>query len=228
MRSVIPTPSRPQPGRDHLWQFVKQWIGDHYPMPIFVGDNDGDFSRAAARNHAAALAGDWDVAVFHDCDTIAHPEAVAQAVDLAAHSMQMVVAGDSHMYCCPASSRRIIDSGSPAFARPNSFDEHGIYTRPCSGIFAVHRDLFERVGGYVELPGWGYEDLVFLQMCGIFGAGNTWVPGHITLHLWHPPAPRDHHTDTNKHIWQTLTGYRIRADRDGARRYLATLGHTVP
>jgi hypothetical protein len=118
-------------------------------------------------------------------------------------------------------------TGEASVPRPDSFDHHGIYERPCSGVFAVNRDLFHKVGGYVEtLTGWGYEDLVFLQCCGIFGDGNTWVPG-ITLHMWHPPSPRDDDTFTNKKVWQTLTKYRVRADRDGARRYLNDLGHTV-
>ena len=198
-------------------------------MPVFCADSDGDvFSPGQARNNAAKLAGDWDVAVFHDSDTIAHPDAVAQAVKLAAESMRMVVAADSHMYCCPDSTARIMQSGSVEFARPNTFDEHGIYEKPCSGVFAVNRTLFDKVGGYVELDGWGYEDLVFLQSCGIFGQGNTWVPGHITLHLHHPPTPRTLDTSHNKQVWHELTKYRARADRDGARRYLASLGHTVP
>ena len=211
-----------------MWTWVQKWISSNYPMPIHVGDNLGEFSPAAARNQAARLAGDWDVAVFHDSDTIAHPDAIAQAVNMAANSMQMVVAADSHMYCDKPSSQRIMASGSPAFARPASFDERGIYTRPCSGVFAVNRELFDRVGGYVEsLHGWGYEDLVFLQQCGIFGDGNTWVPGHITLHLWHPPAEKTSDTATNKAVWHTLTKFRRREDPTGAAQYLATLGHVL-
>ena len=229
MRTVILTPFRATAGRDVVWQWVQGWIADNYPMPLFVGDTPGPFSPSAARNHAAKLAGDWDVAVIHDGDTIAHPEAVQQAVDMAAHSMQMVVAGDSHMYVDQASSARIMRSNNAAFARPITFDQHGIYERPCSGVFAVNRDVFEAVGGYVEsLHGWGYEDLVFLQSCGIFAGGNTWVPGHITLHMWHPESPRNSETTRNKAVWQQLTAYRRRSDRSGAREYLRGLGHHVP
>jgi predicted glycosyltransferase involved in capsule biosynthesis len=229
MKTVILTPFRATPGREQVWDFVRAWIDDHYPMPVFVGDNEGVFSPSAARNQAARASGEWDVAVFHDSDTIAHPDAVAQAVKMASTGMQMVVTADSHMYCDETSTQRIMGSGSPAFARPDSFDEHGIYEKPCSGVFAVNRKLWNTVGGYVQsLEGWGYEDLVFLQMCGIFAGGNTWVPGHINLHLWHPPAPRTDDTVTNKRVWQTLTQYRLRRDRKGARHYLASLGHTVP
>lgn len=227
--TVILTPYRAQPGRDHLWDWVKNWISQNYDYPVFVGDSDGEFSRSAARNNAARAAGDWDVAIFHDSDTIAHPDAVAQAIDMAAHSMQMVVTADSHMYCDQPSSQRIRDSGVPMFPRPDSFDDRGIYQRPCSGIVAVNRDLFAKTGGYVEsLAGYGYEDLVFLQQCGIFGDGNTWVPGHINLHLWHEPSTRNQHTDRNRQVWNTLTRYRRRRDPDGARHYLSTLGHFVP
>ena len=229
MRTVILTPYRPTEARDAVWRWVRGWITENYDHPLFVGDCAGEFSPSTARNNAAKAAGDWDVAIFHDADTIAHPEAVAQAVDMAANSMQMVVAADSHMYCDQPSSSRIMSSGVPAFARPDSFDHNGIYQRPCSGVFAVHRELFEKVGGYVEsLSGWGYEDLVFLQCCGIFAAGNTWIPGHITLHLWHPPSPRTHNTSRNRRVWRELTTYRRRNDPVGAKRYLAQLGHHVP
>jgi hypothetical protein len=229
VKTVALVPLRLSPTRQPVWDFVRGWIDRNYRLPVFTADSDGPvFSPGAARNAAARVAGDWDVALFHDCDTIAHPDAVAQAVDMAATSQRMVVAGDAHMYCDRPSSARIMASGNPSFARPITFDEHGIYEKPCSGVFAVSRRLFDRVGGYLEVPGWGYEDLIFLQACGIWGDGNTWVPGHITLHMWHEPSPRTDDTATNKKIWQTLTGYRRRADRDGARRYLASLGHRVP
>lgn len=229
MDTVILTPYRTAAGRDRNWAFVRDWIAEHYPHRIVVGDNDGDFSPAAARNNAAAAAGHWDVAIFHDADTIAHPDAVAQAVELAARTHQMVVAADSHMYCCPASSDRIRATASAAFARPNTFDTDGIYERPCSGVFAVSRQLWEATGGYVaSLHGWGYEDLVLLQQANLFGAGNTWIAGHITLHLWHPPAQRTAQTATNKQVWQQLTRFRRNRDPQRARRYLADLGHTVP
>lgn len=230
MRVVVLTPYRPADrSRERVWRWVRGWI-DGYGYPVVVGDSDGAvFSRAQARNNAARLAGDWDVAVFHDADTIAHPAAVAEAVEAAANSRRMVVAGDAHMYCDRASSERIMAGDGLAFARPASFDEHGIYERPCSGVFAVSRTLFDAVGGYVEsLAGWGYEDLAFLQCCGLFGGGNTWVSGHITLHLWHEPARRDARTAANQAVWTRLARHRARRDAAGAREYLASLGHHVP
>ena len=230
MRTVILTPFRSSPVRAPLWKWVQGWIGDHYDFPVFAADCDGvPFRSGAARNAAARLAGDWDVALVHDADTIAHPDAVAEAVRLAAESPRMVVAGDSHMYCDAVSSARIMASGSPAFARPASFDDRSVYAKPCSGVFAVSRSTWDRVGGYVEsLAGWGYEDLTFLQCCSLFAGGHTWVPGHITLHLWHPPESRDSDTARNQHVWKMLANYRRLGVPQQARQYLRSLGHRVP
>lgn len=227
---VVLVPRRPDQGRrDQIWGFTRWWIERHYPLPVFEADSDGrQFSVAQARNRAAAAAGDWDIAIFHDADTIAHPAAIETAIEIAARSDQIVVAGDSHMYCDHASSDRIL-AGGPLFPRPDSFGKNGIYQRPCSGVFAVNRHLWDTVGGYVEsLRGWGFEDLVFLQTCGLFGAGNTWVPDHITLHLWHEPAPRTDDTSHNRVVWQRLAAFRRRRDIAGARAYLTRLGHTLP
>lgn len=231
MRVVVLAPFRSDRGRRaQLWTFVQNWIATHYDYEVYTADSDGELFRPGqARNRAAQAAGDWDVALLHDTDTIAHPDAVAQAIDMAARSNRMVVTADAHMYCDRLSSDRILASGNPGFARPASFDQHGIYERPCSGVTAVSRDVFDSVGGYIETQqGWGYEDLCWLQMVGIFAGGNTWVPGHINLHLWHPPAPRTEDTGANRRTWRELTRYRQRADRDGARRYLASMGHRVP
>ncbi|QDH91818.1 glycosyltransferase [Mycobacterium phage Phrappuccino] len=229
MRTVICTPYRSVDARrDRLWEFTRGWIADHYPYEVFVGDHDGPFSRARARNLAAAAAGDWDIAIFHDADTLAHPEAIEEAIDMAAATNRMVVAGDSFMYVNEFSTNRILDSGVPMFARPASFDEHGIYSLPCSGVFAVSRKLFDAVGGYVEnLHGWGYEDLIFLTSCGIFGEGNAWVPHHILLHLWHEPSPRTADTARNKALWEQLANIRNREDTAAAVEFLTALGHEV-
>ena len=230
MRTVLLTPLRPTPERLRVWRFVQAWCATNYGMDHVTADSDGKvFSPAQARNRAASSAGQWDVAVFHDADTIVHPDAVTKAINAAATSNQMVVAADSHMYCDRLSSERIMFSGVPMFARPNSFDDRGIYPKPCSGVFAVNRDVWASTGGFIEsLHGWGFEDLCFLQCCGLFAGGHTWIDGHISLHLWHPPSPKGDDTATNKAVWQQLTRFRRRNDRDTARLYLASLDHTVP
>lgn len=223
-------PYRGHPHRDPLRDWTRDWIARHYDYPVFETDSDtNEFSVGAARNKAARLAGDWDVALVHDADTIAHPDAVERAISYAARADQMIVTADSHMYCSMESSQRIMASGIPMFPRPLRFDNAGIYERPSGGIVAVNRNTWNKVGGYVEaLTSWGFEDLVFLQSCNLFADGHGWVAGHINLHLWHPPAPRTGATVFNEQVWRTLADFRITNDADGARTYLAGLGHTVP
>lgn len=230
MRVAVLVPLRLDDRREPVWRFVRRWIADNYDFPLFTADSDGPvFSAAQARNNAARLAGDWDVAVFHDADTIAHPDAVAAAVSEASQVDKLVVAADSHMYCDPESSRRIMASGVPVFARPNSFDRNGVYERPCGGVVVISRAIFDRVGGYIEsLEGWGYEDLCLLQQCGLWADGHDWVPGHISLHLWHPPALRTADTRRNERAWKMLANYRRLGNHRGARQYVQSLGHRLP
>jgi hypothetical protein len=226
----ICVPYCPDDGRrDRLWAFTRQWICDNYKLgPVVVCDAGGEFSRAKSRNMAADTADDWDVLLFHDADTLAHPDAVERAIQTAHVTNQMVIAGDAFIYMDQASSDRIL-AGGPLFPRPVSFDEHGCYARPCSGVFAVGRELWEATGGYVEsLQGWGYEDLVFLTMCGIFGQGNTWVPNHTMLHLWHEPAPRTTDTHRNRALWEKLARHKAFGDTAGALGLLRSIGHEVP
>lgn len=229
MKTVVVMPYRAHPNRDHLRDFTLQWIRDHYDYPVIEADSDTtEFAAGAARNKALRSTG-WDVALIHDADTIAHPDGVAKAISYAARADQMIVTADAHMYCDPASTARILASGVPMFPRPLRFDYHGIYERPSGGIVAISRSTFERTGGYVEtLQSWGFEDLVFLQCCNLFADGHGWAAGHINLHLYHPPAPRNADTKRNEQVWRTLADYRITNDRAGAREYLAGLGHTVP
>jgi hypothetical protein len=229
VKVVVLAPFRDAAGRGDLWRWVRKWIARSYDFPVFTADAGGDqFSIGASRNLAARDAGNWDVALFHDVDTIAHPDAVRMAVDMAWSSDKMIVAADAHMYCDRPSSARIMASGSAAFARPASFDDKGIYARPSGGVLAVNRRVFEAVGGYMELTGYGYEDLVFLQSCGLFAGGYDWVPGHITLHLWHEPSKHTADTRRNRQIWQNLANYRRLRNPAGARKYLAGFGHVVP
>lgn len=230
MKVVVAVPLRLDERREPVWRWVRQWIADNYDFPVFTADSDSVvFSAGEARNNAVRLAGDWDVAVFHDADTIAHPAAVYEAVGLAGSSDQMVLAGDSHMYCDRSSSERIMASGVPAFARPASFDSRGIYERPSGGVVAISRATFEKAGGYIQsLEGWGYEDLCLLQQCNLFAGGHSWVPGHITLHLWHPPALRTTNTSRNQRAWKMLANYRRLGNVRGARQYLEGLGHCLP
>ena len=216
--------------RDRNYRFLRSWIAEHHPdWPVFTGISDRDpFSPAQARNNGARMAGDWDVMVFWDADTLVHPDAVWDAVGRACSSPVMAIAADSHIYTDQLSADRYLSTGL-MFPRPRGdatgpFNSEGIYRRPCSGVLAVGRELWRATGGYVDSLGGedSHEDLVFFRQCQIFGDGVVWCDG-IAVHLWHPPAPRVN--GRNHGAWQALAGTHT---RQKARRYLATLGHAVP
>lgn len=230
-------------GTDHAerqrnWDFVRTWIKERHGWPIYVGSSDRTpFAPAQARNRAARAAGHWDVAVFWDSDSIAHPDAVREAVRVAADTHKLVIAGSGHTYMDQLSTERYLATRL-MFPQPTdwpdtkrkrfTFDDRSVYRDPCSGIFALSRTLWEQTGGYVDSLGGqdSHEDLIFWQQATIFGAGVTRVEG-MKLHLWHPTAARvagDNHRHYH-HLVQ-ITGRPNAATL--ARNYLAKLGHATP
>jgi hypothetical protein len=229
---VIPFGSMGCEFRERNYQHIRTWIAKHHPdWPVFLGTSDRDpFAPAQARNNGAALAGDWDVLVFWDADTVVHPDAVREAVRRAAAAPVMVLACDSHIYTDQLSADRYLATGL-MFPKPRgnnrSFNLEGIYRRPCSGVLAVGRQLWTATGGYIDSLGGedSHEDLAFFQMCGIFGEGVEWVEG-IQIHLWHPPAPRSN--GRNYQVWRKLAEMKRKGLTLQAKTYLASLGHSAP
>ncbi len=231
---VVPFGSMGCTWRDRNYQHIRTWIAKHHPdWPVFLGTSDRKpFSPAQARNNGAARAGNWDVVVFWDADTLAHPDAVREAVRKAHAKPLMMLAGDSHIYTDELSADRYLATGlmfpKPRGANNSPFGKQGIYRRPCSGIVAVGRQLWDATGGYIDSLGGedSHEDLAFFQQCQIFGNGVQWCAG-IQVHLWHPPAPR--RNGRNHAVWQKLaTMQRCNISRADVTDYLLTLGHRVP
>jgi hypothetical protein len=233
MRTVILVPRRPDGGRrDEIWTWVRAWLRDELGYPIYEGTDDGAvFSMAKARNNAARAAGDWDVALILDADTIAPPEAVWEAVRQAAATRKLVVAGDMRMRMDKISSDRIMEDG-PWFPRPegerhpkgNVIDET-CYGEPSSGVIAIGRPLWDAAGGYLEsLQGWGWEDLAFITQCYVVGDGMDWVRDSMLLHFYHDRTPITEDTSHNKQVWLNLHQLSCR-DKGAAMDYLRGLGH---
>jgi hypothetical protein len=229
--------------RQRNWEHVRHWIVQHHPDWYIISsspppDENGFFPCALARNMAANLAWriahDWDCAVFWDADTVTHPEAVREAVARATGTEKMVLACDSHMYMDQPSTDRVHNTGlwlpkPRSYDSTQPFDKTGIYRRPCSGVYAVSRELWRATGGFISaLDGSdSHEDLCFFQQCNIFGNGVEWVEG-MQLHLWHPPANRQR--GRNYQVWQHLARVRhYQNAKQVARDYLwKEFQHVVP
>lgn len=216
MKVVICVPRKNDYGRrDDIWDWVRPWIESYHPdWPIFEGTADESeadgWSMATARNDAARQAGDWDVAIFQDGDTITKPQALRDAVIMAATSDKIVVAGDMRMTMDKVSSDEIM-AGGLWFPRPDGQHSkencalNSCYGEPASGSVVIGRKLFDDIGGYLEpLKGWGYEDLVFMTSAFIWGGGVTWVPNSMLLHLWHERSRLTEDSHRNYQIWRTL------------------------
>ena len=70
--------------REQSWDIVRPYL-ERFGWRIYVGDREGPWSRGAAINAAARDAGNWDVAVIADADTIP-PEGLDAAVVAALRS----------------------------------------------------------------------------------------------------------------------------------------------
>lgn len=235
MRVVILVPRASDYGgpRDRIWSWVQGWLRTHHPdWPIYEGTDGSEvFSMSAARNNAARAAGDWDVAVIVDADTIAHPSSVREAVEMAHTTRKMWLAGDMRMRMDYVSSERILDGGL-WFPRPegkrhpkgNVIDEM-CYGEPSSGVFAIGRPLWDATGGYVEsLQGWGWEDLIFITQCYCVDGAIDWVRNSMLLHFYHDRTPEDANTVKNKRIWEGFHRASTRS-HELAKNQLRALGH---
>lgn len=159
--------------RETAWPYIS---GLGYE--IVEGDREGPWSRGAAINAAARAAGDWDLALLADADTIPDPDATEVALKLASETGGGVRPHD-HL-------QRLTPSGSLVFARGGDLEPRHIETEfPGGGLLAVARSGWDRVGGFDErFVGWGYEDTVFnIHLLSV--ADWDRVEGTV-LHLFHP------------------------------------------
>jgi hypothetical protein len=182
-RVVILVPWRGgDPERERLWEWTRAWWERKYPeWPIYVGvqEDDEPFNAAATRNKAAALAGDWDVAIVLDADAICETarEAVAEAWATQSYTLAFTRA----IRLTPEETE-IVMSGGP-------YPERKGPVGPIESMCVVlPRSVWDTVGGYDErFVGWGAEDNAMLVATTCLVGRHHTVPGEV-WHLHHTPA----------------------------------------
>ena len=193
-RVVVLVPRRAgDPVRDRAWEFVKaRW--EVQGWPIYVGSHEkGPWNASAARNEAAQLAGNWDVAIFLDADTVPRDfDAIRRGVTLAAAG-SFVRPYRRYVNLDEAASQAVLETGilpaSPARPTSGSTASRSCPTRPAASP-SCPRDLFDKVRGYDErFVGWGSEDAAFGLAASTMG-GFKQLDGEV-WHLWHPTQERD-------------------------------------
>jgi hypothetical protein len=161
--------------REELWRIVRPHL-EGLGWPIFTGDREGPWSRAAACNAAAAAAGEWDVALFADADTIPEPDTVMQAVERVVEHGGAIRPHD-HLWTLSAGEMRLFRMRGEINFQPRR-------TNPGGGLLVITRRAFDAVGGFDErFVGWGHEDSHMATML-LVEADWDRLPGNA-WHLYH-------------------------------------------
>jgi hypothetical protein len=190
-RVVLLVPRRADHGlRDSHWEHCRNvWAGDFPGWPIVEGHHgpeEGPFNRSAAVNRAAALAGDWDVAVVIDSDVVPDPAAVRWAVEEARRSGGPASAFNVRKNLNQAGTAKVKAGYRGSWERMVG----GKWPDCISGAFALTRDLWDRVGGFDEMfVGWGYEDTAFRIACETVSNRPLARAQADLWHLYHPQSP---------------------------------------
>lgn len=172
--------------RGRTWTAAYWW---NLGMEVVYGTAKG-VNRAAARNDAARRT-DADVFFFSDADMWV-PESQMKAAIEKASQGTMVMAYVQHMRLNRWATTRIVDGLEPTM--------QGQTVKDCAGgCFAVHRDVYETVGGHDErFTVWGGEDRSFYFACQTLVGPIERIDG-FSYHLWHTRDPvLSRHTDERK------------------------------
>ena len=170
--------------RERNWNTVRPWL-ESLGYPIFLGDREGPWSRAAACNSAARAAGSWDVAIFADADTLGEEDALRRAVDTVISTAGAVRPHDKLWNLSLLETKTVYARG------PYSLRWHPKRRLLLGGgLLVVSRKAWEKVGGHDErFIGWGHEDSALNTRLLVEASwdridGNAW-------HLWHRRDPKD-------------------------------------
>jgi hypothetical protein len=183
MRVVTLVPWRPgDPRREWCFDVTRPAL-ERLGYEIFTGDSVGPWARAAAVNRASEAAGNWDVALVSDSDTIPEPGAIRRAVAWVA---------DTGGGARPHGERWMLTKeGALVFAQrgPSTLKPAHFATRYVGGgLLVVARRGWEAVGGFDErFIEWGREDSV-MNVNLLVKASWDRLPGNA-WHLWHPTHP---------------------------------------
>jgi hypothetical protein len=170
--------------RRRAWQRVSVHL-DGLGWPVTVADDGGEpFSRGGSLNQAFASS-TADVVVACDADHLVPPDALRQAVDLAAEAPGLVQPLDVLIYTDRAETLRILGgSGFPSHPRGQHWTAPTI---PLLGSCNVmSRETWELAGGWLPgFRGWGAEDIAFAHQCATLAGPLRRLP-FAAVHLWHP------------------------------------------
>lgn len=187
---LVPFSSSDQ-SRILIWQHVKKWLDQTLDYPLTIGEHFPEtpdtYNLSLARNLAAQKAGDWEVAVIHDADTVIGPQQIIAGVAAAYETGAVTYPYDERWELDFTGTKMLLADEN------SNWQQHLTqYTRnqPLGGCIIVRRDLMELVRGFdTGFVGWGHEDGAFAIACQMLsGKMLQRIPGK-SLHLEHVLAP---------------------------------------
>jgi hypothetical protein len=170
---------------------------DALDWPIYLGDHEGEFTTAIAKNVAATQAiheGDPDVLFVTDSDLlIPHQTQVLNAARLAFEKDCYVIAYNMLCY---------LDWDGTATARAGQpIPEQQIvasFRDTWGGAFAISRLLWQRIGGYdPRFIGYGHDDLALTPCANTMGRNAKQRITGRCYHLMHPESDKSQHQAEN-------------------------------
>lgn len=210
--SVVCIPYRSDGGlRDKARDYVQAyWEGSE--REVVYGSDEGEpFSPSKARNDAARNAGQWEVAIFCDADSVLGSlTQAAQAEEIAGRTRGYVICHSRICYLEDEATEAVYAGMNPDCGMTT--DRVKKTSETC---FAIHRRLWDEVGGYDErFVGWGWQGICFYLACLRLGKVDR-VNGDI-FHLWHGPYWNERPTNPYL-IENTALSERYRAADSPAR-----------
>jgi len=176
-----------EPSRIVAWKAVRAWWRQNVAIPIFVGGSDPQaFNISSARNRAAKAAGDWDIAVILDADTLVSQQQIQKGITMALNTGAVVYPYSERWELNKEGTQMFLDDPNSNWFRHASRHAYEHF----GGCVIVTRELWDEVRGYD--PGfitWGHEDGAFRIACRVFGGKQERrVIGRL-YHLEHTPSP---------------------------------------
>lgn len=180
MKVAILVPWRPgEFRREWNWAVVRRTL-ESYGWPIYTGDSEGPWARARAVNEAARKAGDWDVCLISDADTVGDKPVIDAAISRAYQTNGAIRPHDRLWMLSPEQTADFAKYGVEGTII-------NIKTK-CNrggGLMVVSRAAWDKVGGYCEdFVEWGHEDSHFNTRL-LAEAYWDMLDGQA-YHMWHP------------------------------------------
>lgn len=184
--------------RERAWEIARPYLEEIGGRLVTADADPGEWNRSQAINRAAAAAGDWDVAVIADADTVQMAATIVEAVEQAGASGGAVVPWSTRWKLSAEGTERFAVDGIRGWNRRRDMDPldptktTGIPVERRGGTVVVSRRAWDAVGGFDEgFVKWGHEDRAFRLALATLAPGGLSELVATCWHLWHPLAPRE-------------------------------------